>query len=118
MYTDEVPSGMSDHRIKGRGRDVVNTRPVITDRLPEGIQIIRQDAITAQEYRMQFHSRTLLGGAGVCGLLEEVKLSLDATEAPDDECFPIGPSATSNGSALIAPGSTGAITCASGWLNE
>ena len=117
MHTDKVPSGMSDHRIKDRRHDLFNMRPTIAERLPKRIQIIRQDATTAQEYGMQVHSRTLLDGAGVCGLLEEVNLSLDAREALDDECSPMGSSAKSNGSALIAPGSTCAITWASGWLN-
>lgn len=117
MHTDKVPSGMSDDRIEDRCRDLFNMRPAIAERFSERIQTIGEDATTAQEYRMQFHSRTLLGGASVGGLLEEVKLSLEETEAFDDECSLMGSSATSNGSVLIAPGSTGAITCASGWLN-
>jgi len=117
MHTDKVPSGMSDHRIEDRCPDLFDMRPTLAERFSERIQTIGEDATTAQVYRMQFHSRTLLGGAGVCGLLEEVKLSLDETEAFDDECSSMGSSATSNGSVLIAPGSTGAITCASPWLN-
>jgi hypothetical protein len=117
MHKDKVPSGTPDHSIEDRRRDLFNMSPTIKKRLAKRIQIIRQDAITAQEYGMQFHSRTLLDGAGVCGLLEEVNLSLDEREALDNECSPMGSSAKSNGSALIAPVSTDTIPCSSVWLN-
>ena len=64
MYEDKVPSCVPDHRIKDRRRDLFNMRPAFAERPPERIQIIRQDATTAQEYAMQLHSRTLLGGRG------------------------------------------------------
>lgn len=117
MHTDKVPSSMPDHRIEDRCRDLFNTRPALAERFSERIQIIRKDTTTAQEYGMHFHSRTLLDGKCACGSTEEVGPSMDAMEGLDDDCTELKSSAKSDGFALIASGSTGAITGASDWLN-
>jgi hypothetical protein len=57
MNTDKVPPRMPDHRIKDLRLDLSNMRPVIANRLPKRIQILRQDATSAKEYGMQLHSR-------------------------------------------------------------
>ena len=57
MNTDKVPPRMPDHRIKDRRPDLFNMRPVIANRLPKRIQILRQDATSAKEYGMQLQAR-------------------------------------------------------------
>jgi hypothetical protein len=57
LNTDKVPARMPDHRIKDRRPDLFNMRPVIANRLPKRIQILRQDATSAKEYGMQLQSR-------------------------------------------------------------
>ena len=47
IHTDVVPSGTSDHRIEHTSREFFNMRPAIAERLPNRIQITREDATTA-----------------------------------------------------------------------
>ena len=86
IHTDIVPSGISNHRIEHGRSEFLNMSPAAAERLPKRIQITRQNATIAQEYGMQLHSCTLLGGKGGWGPIDNVKPSLDAMEWPDEEC--------------------------------
>ncbi len=60
----EVPAHLANHRIENRRCDLFHKSPVFSNRLPERIQAIRQDALLAQENGMRLHACALLDTVG------------------------------------------------------
>ena len=69
----EVPSLLANHRIENRRDDLFHQSPAITDRLPEGIQAIGQNAIVAQEDGVWLHAGALFDTFGTSGWKEPGK---------------------------------------------
>lgn len=69
-HPHEVPAGLADHRIENRRSDLFYQRPIDAKGIPERIQIIRQEAASAQKHGTQPHACALLDTAVAAASLE------------------------------------------------
>ncbi len=113
----EVPAHLANHRVENRRRDLFHKRPVFANRLREGIQTIRQDAVRAQENGVRLQACALLGTMAARGRREPGTGPAGAMDVPDDECSATKSSVKLDGFALVASGSATEKPVASGWLS-
>jgi hypothetical protein len=69
----EVPSLLANHRVENRRGDLFHQGPAVADRLPEGIQVIGQGAIDAQEDGVWPHACALFDTLGTSARKEPGK---------------------------------------------
>ena len=73
VHQHEVPALLANHGVENRCRDLFYARPVFADRLRQGIERFRKNALFAQENGMRFHARALFATLGVSGRKEPGK---------------------------------------------
>lgn len=73
VHPQEVPALLANHGVENRCRDLFYARPVFADRLRQGIERFRKNALFAQENGMRFHARALFATLGVSGRKEPGK---------------------------------------------
>lgn len=68
LQPHEMPAGAADHRVESERGNIFHNGPLRSDGLAAGMDAIRENATTAQEYRMQVHCCTHLDAADACVL--------------------------------------------------
>jgi hypothetical protein len=118
-----MPSRLTNDGIEDRCGDILNHRPVIANKLLERFQMIRQNAILAQEDGMRPHACALFDVASAWGLLETAACLVEGYAVVAGECSAKKSSTNITGSDLgrsdlVDPASVSEVPVASGTLVE
>ena len=119
----KMPSRLTNDGIEDRCRDLLNHRPVIANRLLKRLQMIRKNAILAQENGMRPHAWTLFDVAGVRELTGMAVCFAEGSTGVSGECSSKKSSANIAGSSLdrsglIEPAPVSEVPVASGTLAD
>lgn len=112
----EVPSGLANHGIEDRSREILDKHPVRADRLLERVQAIRQFTSLAQIDGVQPHACALLDAAGTRTGRKPGSLASGAIFCSAKPDGLVDSTVARSGVAFACPDSSPEKPVASGWL--